>query len=109
MLVISSCGLVSAMDPDFVQLPSKEILNQRLCNHKSFVEATKLDQILGSKEMYPSSLVMEVQVALYKFNDSYKYPTMTEVLLRHTSEITSTILQDHPQVIESLKQNGLLQ
>jgi len=104
-LLLVSANKSSAMD-QFVVLPSQQELSSRLCsmglNH--FVEKTRIDKQLGGQQRHPLGVATAVELALYDYDQLYR--TKMQMF---KPMIVKAFLQEHPQAIDYLKQQNLLQ
>jgi len=96
-----------AMNQSIV-LPSQQELSSRLCSLELhyFVEKTKIDQTLGGRKLYPLGVVNVINLALYNY--SIIAPEAAASMAPLIPMIIKKILEDHPQAIESLKQDKVL-
>lgn len=94
-----------------ITLPEQKIIAQRLRNIglDHFVEKTKIDKQLGGQERYPLGVGVAVECALYDYNEYLENPQMAFMMQMNKPTIIKAILQDHPQAIESLKKDGVLE
>lgn len=93
-----------------IQLPSEQILKNRLheMHLQNFVTKTNINTTLGNQNRTPVDVVMDVELALYDYDQHNQNQGLTAQMEIRKPEIIKTILQDHPQALEYLKQKGLL-
>ena len=109
-LLLVSANKSSAMDQS-VELSSQQELSSRLCsmglNH--FVEKTRIDKQLGGQQKHPLGVVTAVELALYDYDQCVQNKMVAVQMQMFKPMIVKAFLQEHPQAIDYLKQQNLLQ
>ena len=110
LTMLAAGSLCMAMDKT-IKLPDAAVLKTRLCNAglDHFVEKTKIDTDLANKELYPMGVAVAVETHLYDYNEYLKQPMMAAMMQMRKPEIIEILLKDHPNAIQQLKTDGILQ
>lgn len=74
-----------------------------------FIEKTKIDKDLANRELYPLGVIMAIETHLYDYNEYLKNPMMSRLMQMRKPEIIDILLQNHPEAIRNLVNQGVLQ
>lgn len=101
---------VSAMSNKLYLLASQQVLKQRFSQNRldHFIDKTRLDQKLGNQELYALGVAAATELALSDYNEYLKNPLMNKLMLINKTKIIKLILEDHPEAIKELQDEGLL-
>jgi hypothetical protein len=108
-------GIVFTSDKA-IQMPSTADLQKKLHGFEHFIEATNLVQNLANQKVFPLHVHAQVGNALVDYEKYFASTSMSEGMKNlklaemydRKDELIKTILQEHADAIEDLKNCGIL-
>lgn len=110
LVLISTLNGLYAME-NLVTLPSQQELKKRLTvdvGIPHFVETTYIDRKLGSKKARPLEVTAILDSSLQQYSENVENNLLCQIMQNKRQDMIAAILQEHPEAIEFLKQNGSL-
>ncbi len=113
LVLLSTLNGLYAMDTT-VTLASHEELKKRLLEVgiPHFVEKSNIDKMLGNRNVVPGEVTVLLDFALLSYSSQMDFSEEIQKKFAHQfmqtkkEAMVRAILQEHPQAIEALKQNG---
>jgi hypothetical protein len=97
--------------PFSVCLPDEETLKKKAINANVdpyFIEKTNLFKKLANRDNHPRSVAIDIDLAIYDFAKDMGDSTTAKVMQLEKPLILKAILQDYPEAIQLLRNEGTL-
>ena len=110
LLFLSLLVTGASLQAVLITLPEAKVLTARLqqAGFDHFIEKTDIVKNLAGQQKEALGVSMAVELALYDYNQYLKNPMMATMMQMRKPQLIGTLLQDSPDAVKELKDQGLL-
>lgn len=110
LLFLSLLVAGASLQAVLITLPEAKVLTARLqqAGFDDFIEKTDIVKNLAGQQKEALGVNMAVELALYDYNKYLENPMMARIMQMRKPQLIETLLQDSPDAVKELKDQGLL-